>query len=33
MKYMFVPGHVENWVILLETNSLGPSEFPIDVKF
>ena len=30
--YLFFRGKVENWVILIETNSIGLLNFPFKVK-
>jgi len=32
-KYYFVPGKVENWVIIIELNHGGIFDFPTKVKF
>lgn len=28
-KYMFIPGKVENWIFLLETNNVGVFGLPV----
>jgi len=30
-KYAFVPGHVENWVLIIDTNNIGIFDFPFAV--
>jgi len=31
-EHCFVPGKVENWVIIIETNNVGMWSFPFKVK-
>lgn len=30
-RYMMVPGHVENWIFMLETNKIGVFGLPLKV--
>lgn len=32
-RYLFVPGKVENWVILIDTNNVGLLGLPFKVKY
>lgn len=31
-EFMFFDGHIENWLVIIETNGMGIMNFPFGVK-